>query len=290
MILFEKLFCGVFRFTIPHHRRDQFVSMIMKSLDLNPLRFAYGQMGILKYANSEVSGESFVIKKILPSLLSQSTSTTLTMFDVGANVGQYSLQLNRAFPEACIFSFEPNPHAFKQLKSMCDNISKIRPFEMGFDAVKNKTKINVYSDDLASSHGTLYEKVLTDIHERDNTVSFDVSLERVDEFARKKGITHINFLKIDTEGNEYRVLKSAEDLIHKDSIDVIQFEFNEMNIISRVFLKDFYDLLGDRYKLFRLNSNNLIPLRKYNSSMEIFKFQNILAVHNKIANHLETIW
>lgn len=289
MIFFEKLFGGLFRFMIPPHRRNQFVSMMMRSLDVNPLRFAYGEMGILKYANSEISGESFVINKILPSLLSQSTCSPLTMFDIGANVGRYSLELNCAFPDACIFSFEPNPHAFKQLERSSVNIAQIRPFEIGFDAVKTKTTINVYSDDLASSHGTLYQKVLTDIHERINTVSFDVSLQRVDDFARGKGISHIDFLKIDTEGNEFSILKSAENMIHMDSIDVIQFEFNEMNIISRVFFKDFYDLLNDRYEIFRLNSNHLIPLQKYNSSMEIFKFQNILAVHNRIANHLENI-
>ena len=35
-------------------------------------------------------------------------------------------------------------------------------------------------------------------------------------------------------------------------IDLIQFEFNEMNVVSRRFLSDFIELLGPRYELFRL--------------------------------------
>ena len=59
----------------------------------------------------------------------------------------------------------------------------------------------------------------------------------------------------------------------------MQFEFNEMNVISRVFLKDFYDLLGDEWDFFRLDTRKLIYLgRRYDSANEIFKFQNIVAI------------
>ncbi len=65
-------------------------------------------------------------------------------------------------------------------------------------------------------------------------------------------------------------------MLSNGKIEVIQFEFNEMNVVSRTFLKDFYDILSN-YDLCRLDSNKLIPLFKYESKNEIFQFQNFLA-------------
>jgi len=69
--------------------------------------------------------------------------------------------------------------------------------------------------------------------------------------------------------------------IAENKIKLLQFEFNEMNIISRVFLKDFYSLLRG-FDFFRLDTQRLIPLPNYDATNEIFKFQNILAI-NKLA-------
>jgi hypothetical protein len=54
-----------------------------------------------------------------------------------------------------------------------------------------------------------------------------------------------------------------------------------MNVISRVFMKDFFDLLFE-YSIFRLDSQKLIPMFGYSSDYEIFKFQNLLAIKNDI--------
>jgi hypothetical protein len=88
-------------------------------------------------------------------------------------------------------------------------------------------------------------------------------------------------LKIDTEGSELEVLKGAEKMLCNKKIDIIQFEFNSLNVISRVFLKDFYDILKD-FSLYRINTNCLIPLPKYDTENEIFKYQNFLAVRRDL--------
>jgi len=67
----------------------------------------------------------------------------------------------------------------------------------------------------------------------------------------------------------------------ENNIDIIQFEFNEMNIISRVFLKDYYELLP-QYNFYRISSKYLIPMPIYKTENEIFKFQNILAINKSI--------
>jgi hypothetical protein len=86
-------------------------------------------------------------------------------------------------------------------------------------------------------------------------------------------------MKIDTEGSEYEILKGARTMLSKNSIKIIQFEFNEMNVYSRVFFKDFVDLLKN-YKLYRLMSHGLFPIKSYSPKLhEIFAFQNIVAIN-----------
>jgi hypothetical protein len=90
-------------------------------------------------------------------------------------------------------------------------------------------------------------------------------------------------MKIDTEGHEYAVLQGSQELLQRGAFRLIQFEFNQMNVMSRVFLKDFYDLLGEGYVFFRLSEHELIPLEGYNTRNEIFIFQNIIAVWRPLA-------
>ncbi len=66
------------------------------------------------------------------------------------------------------------------------------------------------------------------------------------------------------------------------SIDVIQFEFNEMNVISRVFMKDFFELLPN-YRIYRLLGDGVIEFEVYDPTfMEVFAFQNIACVRRDI--------
>jgi hypothetical protein len=60
-----------------------------------------------------------------------------------------------------------------------------------------------------------------------------------------------------------------------------------MNVLSRVFLKDFYELLSGSYRIYRLHKNALFPLRVYHAHNEIFVWQNLVAVHQSIADDFE---
>jgi hypothetical protein len=104
----------------------------------------------------------------------------------------------------------------------------------------------------------------------------------VDRFCKEKGLAAIDLLKIDTEGCELQVLKGASEMLSGGRVKVIQFEFGECNVFSRVFLRDFYEVLPG-FRMYRLDSNGLIPLPSYESTNEIFRFQNIIAISKNIA-------
>jgi FkbM family methyltransferase len=263
---------------IKHHVLEKAILKTAKLANLDLLSLAHKNMGIMKYQNSMISGESFVISKILKKLI---TAEAPVLFDVGANSGDYSRLLRREFPGAGIFAFEPNMVSFERL---IDNLSaeKIRCFNLALGSTKTTTKIYNYADDRKSGkHASLYDEVLVDLHKAEQIAESECEMTTIDNFCRAHQIQYVDFLKLDTEGNELDVLSGAGQFIAADKIGIIQFEFNEMNVISRAFLKDFYDILH-AYKIYRIDTNELIPLLCYETRNEIFQFQNLLAVNGKI--------
>jgi len=74
----------------------------------------------------------------------------------------------------------------------------------------------------------------------------------------------------------------AIELIKNNKIDVIHFEFNEMNVYSRVFFRDFHELLVN-YNFYRMLPDGLVFLGDYNPIyQEIFAYQNIVVIRKDL--------
>lgn len=228
-------------------------------------------MGILNYENNKLSGEKYFISNLLKEIVGDKDEHVF--LDVGANVGNYALLLLDSFPNANIFSFEPHPGTFSEL----NRNSKINAFNI---AVGDDNK-DIELFDFASSNGTelasIYHEVISEIHKKEVN-SFTVTMKRLDKICSEENIEYIDFLKIDTEGNELFVLEGAKKLIENKVIKCIHFEFNEMNVISKVFMRDFINLL-DGFELYRLLPKGMIKLENRPILTEIFAFQNIIAIY-----------
>jgi FkbM family methyltransferase len=213
-----------------------------------------------------------VLKKYLPA--------QPIFFDVGANIGEYAVSLQKAFPQAQIFSFEPSPATYQKLVKTTQNTS-IKCIPLGLGAAPLQTEIYTYANDDSSWHASLYKEVFEVVHNNNQIQAIGIELSTVDIFCQQHNIPAIDFLKIDIEGNELDALKGAQQMLASQKIRIIQFEFGAMNVISRTFLKDFYDLLKG-YNFYRCHTQKLEPLGAYNPIHEIFQFQNILAIQANI--------
>lgn len=225
----------------------------------------------MNYESKHLIGETDWFKSLLKN------KNEPVIIDVGANEGEYSKQILDINPGAKILAFEPHPGTYKRLT---ENIKSpnLRAFNYAVGAANSSITLYDYDDKNGSVHASVYEGVIDEIH-NGSSKSCEVQMIKLSELLSSEGINNIDLLKIDVEGNEYNVLKGVNEYIKDRRIEVIQFEFNEMNIYSRSNFKDFWEILGN-YNLYRiLPGGELLDIKKYIPlHCEIYAFQNIVAI------------
>jgi FkbM family methyltransferase len=241
-------------------------------------------IGVMNSEGNHITGEQYLFTMLADKQIK-------TVVDVGANTGGYALDLHRAISTARIHAIEPHPKTFLLLKkNLTGKYAQL--YNLGLGDKTGKGTLWDFADDADLKHtqptstlASTLKNVIEEFHQQ-KAQAFSFQITTLDAFAEKEKISTIDFLKIDTEGNELDVLKGAKDLLRKKKIRFIQFEFNEMNVYNRTFFKDFIDMLPG-YTFYRLMPTGLYPLGSYKpSTHEIFAFQNILAV--PVDEHLES--
>lgn len=242
--------------------------LLKSNLFINQLSLR--SLGILNSSNSYLSGEKSWMKRQLES------KEAPIVLDVGANIGNYSKEILKINPKAIIYAFEPHPETYDFLKKniVADNFITLN---FGVGDRKDELVLYDYESKSGSEHASLYKAVIEDLRKSPSKGN-KVQIIKLDDFLTEQKIDCVDLLKIDTEGNEFKVLLGAQEYLKKNKIKAIQFEFNEMNVISRTFFKDFWDLLQD-FNLFRLlPGGGMIHIKEYRPvECEIFAFQNIVA-------------
>ncbi len=217
----------------------------------------------------DLSGEHVVVDIVRRRCLARSPSPVL--FDVGANTGLYTRALLERFDgSAEIFSFEPSPSAFRVLEAELGALERVHLRQVGLSDETGWAVL--HSPREASKLGSLH-----DIGERLERLGMSVAIEErvelttIDRFLAEEGIERVDFLKLDVEGHELKVLEGAERSLDAGRIDAIQFEFSAANVAARTFFRDFYDLLAPRFALYRVLQDGLRPIDRYRETFEIFK-------------------
>ncbi|MDO8525816.1 MAG: FkbM family methyltransferase [Candidatus Omnitrophota bacterium] len=223
--------------------------------------------------NIAYSGEENVIDYLVKHMVGGQKPT---VFDIGANAGEYTLRVAKAFDDAAfIYSFEPLKAAFKAL---CGNIKgrvNIKVYNFGFGPAGGR--VPIYFDRIDSTLASLFPRRMDHLGV-DNSRSEEIEVRTLDDFCKENGISRINLLKIDTEGGEIDVLKGSVTMLDSGSIDIIQFEFGGFNIASRTFFQDFFYLLSPCFKIYRILKDGFAEVTAYKEAQEVFLTTNYMAV------------
>ncbi len=180
------------------------------------------------------SGERMVIDRLASAGFRRA-------MDVGANVGDWTLEAHKSWLDCRIDAFEIAPQTFKILQAamaLLPQSARVELHELGLSDQAGSQRFFYFAE---------HPKLTGEVDRFQGGLPFEAQTQTLDAFCAERGITAIDFLKIDVEGAEHRVLKGARQLIEADAIACIQFEHGAFWIDSRFLLRDYYDLLGDHF-------------------------------------------
>jgi FkbM family methyltransferase len=142
------------------------------------------------------------------------------IFDVGANIGQSARNYVALFPFCLIFCFEPVAETFRKLElNMADN-KQVHCFPL---ALGSASGTGTMLTNGTSAMNYLLDDATAPVNSS-GTRTEQVNVLTVDDFCQTSNIDHISYLKIDTEGRDLDVLIGAENLLTRQSIDLVEVE------------------------------------------------------------------
>lgn len=236
------------------------------------LNVALDGMNYGRGGDFRTSGELPALRHIRAALKGE---PALTVFDVGANIGEYSVELARFFgPASTVHAFEPSAATFARLQATVAGQPNVKAHALGFSDAPGTLKL--YRHPERHTLASLYPRDLERYNLKLDQVE-EIRLGTIDAFCAEHGIARLHFLKIDIEGHELSALKGAQRMIAEGCIDFIQFEFGGANIDSRTYFRDFFNLLSPAFRIHRIVRDGLRPIERYSESCEQFHTINYLA-------------
>lgn len=140
-------------------------------------------------------------------------------FDVGANIGVYSVVLAQISGDASnVHSFEPVGHIRSKLIANArlnsfDGLN-VNPFALGSKAGTLKMH-QVKEGRFRGGTSTFVDTENISAMGRDEFVTREVEIKTLDQYVVEAGLERLDFVKIDVEGFELEVLEGASDSLSR---------------------------------------------------------------------------
>ena len=199
------------------------------------------------------------------------------IFDVGANKGEWSLLASQMYPSCEVHAFEIVPSTYQELLTNIRQSSNIIPNNVGLSDQTGTITIRLGGDDTSTATGCAIEGMK--FHEEYYSREIPCGVTKASEYLKGKGIERIDFLKIDVEGMDLRVIKGFEDNI--GLVRALQFEYGIFNIGSHDLLSDFFRYLnGNGFVVGKIFPRH-VDFFEYHFDKENFHGSNYLAVQRE---------
>ncbi len=266
------------------------VDLLWTALGRNKLaRFARGLTNAVRLDvpnNPKTNGEA-IVQNVL--LRWARRDRPIIVFDVGANVGEWTMALLKRCPEpegnrVTVHAFEPCKATYDMLEDAVKG--RERQVVTVFRGLSNsigRATLNVVAD--GAGINSLYRRSDLDVVRREV-----VDLTTFDDYCRECALDYVTFLKIDVEGHDMAVLEGASGALERGAVDVIQFEYNRWWIESRHYLRDAFALLMPcGYRVGKITGKGIEVYKAWDPELESFREGNYLAWLEEWAERFATI-
>ena len=204
-------------------------------------------------------------------VLQQMGSALRTVFDVGANVGEWTSAALSA-GAGHVHAFEISPSTSATLEAAHGGDPRVTVNRVGLGDAEGSVTIRHFPGHPVLTTTTAFP------HDAPS-VELEVPVRRGDGYMGEHGVEVIDLLKIDVEGAEPAVLRGFEDALGSGRIGAVQFEYGMVAIYNKFNVIDYYELLGDAGFLVGPLTPSGVAFQGYDFGLETFRYCNFLAVH-----------
>lgn len=132
----------------------------------------------------------------------------MTIIELGANIGYFTMQEARQVKLKRIVAIEPNPVNFELLNqnvalNNCDNVDT---FNIGISDIDDSLPFYI------TKHSNICSFVARDDYDR----VIDVPVMRLDTFIKREKIKDVSLIRMDIEGYEINALRGMQDVLKRD--------------------------------------------------------------------------
>lgn len=151
-----------------------------------------------------------------------------TLYDVGANIGLFSLYAALKSPHSTVYAFEPVSHNFSRL---CQNILRNRLTNVVAANIALSSDVHVESiylsglTDGGSMHSVGVPSHVTDFGER-IVLRHLAMVTSIDHFTEECGVRQPTMIKLDVDGTEQTVLIGATRVLGSRHVKTMLIERN----------------------------------------------------------------
>ncbi len=188
----------------------------------------------------------------------------LVVVDVGASGG---VDLGwRALPnDALVLAFEPDEEECERLSRLAPGTSGPRVEYVPLALGRERTRAPFYETHRAYCSSNL--RPMQEMWERFPSLAAmalesvsEIELVPLDEWCRDRGVNHIDFIKLDTQGSELDILHGARQILNSTLIVEIEVEFNPLYENQPLFGDVDAHLRSRGFELWTLDSVNFCEL------------------------------
>lgn len=193
-----------------------------------------------------LNGEARLVQAVAPH--------ATCLVDVGANVGKYAAMFLAAAPHGSrAILFEPSRSAATALRARYAADARVEVVEAACGAVPGT--ITFYEEPAGGVTSSVVAGFSTP-----GAVAREVPIVTLDDEMARRGVEHIDLLKIDAEGYDAFVIEGARRLLARRAVGVLQFEYNAPWLTAGRTLSGAIEFLrAVGYRTFLLRQRGLVP-------------------------------
>ncbi|MDT9235977.1 FkbM family methyltransferase [Limnospira sp. PMC 917.15] len=207
-------------------------------------------------------------------LVKNIVTSGMTVFDVGANRGDYSILFSKLIGQSGkVYTFEPTSAIFQKLQERINerHLTNVNLFQKAVFSSNQIIKFNEFPEEYSVWNSIGVPEMSNPLNPQEKIPIVKTEMVEavaIDSFCEEHDIESIDYFKIDVEGAEYDVLLGAKKLLERNAIRFIQFEISQKMLegCNRK-AKDTFDILIKHgYECHRITSNGEIGDQVFDSN------------------------